>query len=195
MSAFLATRLLFNICTLKSIHQHLSALLATCLLFHIFFLDQAKVVDIRRNRARMITRIMLLCFLLTHGREQKDRTFELSAPAPIRHRDVGVIVWPVRWSSNTLLIAQLKGLYTTHNLIHIPTHTGWVIKTKHKLVLRVDNEDSADCKWKLLLIQIARIDHAIGDRNGSVLITNDWELDINFILAMSNDIFEPVLLV
>jgi len=62
-----------------SIHRHFQVVskevvskeiqLLLCLLFNIIFLHQAKVVDIRRNRARMITRIMLLRFFLTHGRK------------------------------------------------------------------------------------------------------------------------------
>ena len=100
-----------------------------------------------------------------------------------------MIVRPVGWSCNALFITQLKGLDTTDNLIHIPTNTRGVVETKHKLILRIDDEDGSDRKWKLLFVQVTRVNHAVGYGNGTILITNDWELDINFILAMSNDIF------
>lgn len=66
----------------------------------------------------------------------------------------------------------------TDQHVHVASDTSGVVERQHELVLRIDDEDGADGERKLLLIAAARINHAIGCRDGTVGISNDGELCI-----------------
>merc|ERR1719265_885578 len=86
------------------------------------------------------------------------------------------------------------GLDTAYNLVHIATNTGWVIEHQHQLVLWVDDEHRTDSQREGLLVTRSLVNHAICHRNGSILITNDGELNFDLVFAVRHHIPEPIMM-
>ena len=57
----------------------------------------------------------------------------------------------------------------------------------------VHNEDRADGEGEVLLVGVARVDHAVGGGDGAVLVADDGEFDVDFVLAVGDDVVEPIL--
>ena len=94
---------------------------------------------------------------------------------------------------DTLLIAELESLNTPDNLIHVPSNACGIVETEHEFVLGVDDKHCTDSQRELLLIATAWVDHSVRHGDGAILITNDRELDVNLILAVSNNVFKPLI--
>ena len=95
---------------------------------------------------------------------------------------------------DTLLIAELEGFNATNNLIHVPSNASWIVETEHEFVLGIDDKYCTDSQRQFLLIAATWVDHPVRHGDGTILITNDGELDLNLILAMSNNVFKPLIM-
>jgi hypothetical protein len=102
------------------------------------------------------------------------------------------VVGPVGGGGNGLLVRQLQGLDAADNLVHVTSDTSGVVEGEHKLVFRVDNKDGTNSQGQSLFRGGARVDHTVGLANGAIGVSNDGELYFDFVLAVSNDIAEPV---
>jgi hypothetical protein len=63
--------------------------------------------------------------------------------------------------------------------------------THHEFVLGIDDKYGPDSEWEVLFVTVARIDHAIGSGNGTIGVTNNGELNCNFIFTVGHYITEP----
>merc|ERR1711915_57108 len=127
---------------------------------HLFLLHQTKVGNLRWNFTSVITWVILSCVFSRNSREQEHGTLVFVGTSTI-NLNVSMVVRPISWCRNRLLVRKLKGLNTTYNLVHVTTYACRVVKGEHQLVLRVDNEDCADGQWQGLLITCSRINHSI----------------------------------
>ena len=92
-----------------------------------------------------------------------------------------------------LQLDELQGLDAPYDLVHVPPHARGVVEAEHELVLGIDDEHRADSERQLLLVEISRIDHAVGHGDGSVLVADDRKLDLDLVLAVGHDVLEPLL--
>jgi len=140
-----------------------------------------------------MSRVVLLRLLLANGGQQEHASLELSAPGPIGHGDVGMIVRPIRRGGDALLVAQLQRLHAPYDLVHVASHARGVIEREHELVLGIDDEDGADGERQVLRVGIARVDHAVGGRDGAILVADDGKLDVDLVFTVGDDIVKPFL--
>ena len=54
-----------------------------------------------------------------------------------------MIVGPVGWCRDGLLVAELQGLDTAYDLRHVASHACWVVETQHEFVIGVDDKDAS----------------------------------------------------
>jgi len=92
-----------------------------------------------------------------------------------------------------LLVTELKRLDAPDDLVHIPADASGVVEAEHELVLGVDDEDRPDGEGELLLVAAARVDHAVLDGDGAILVADDRELDLDLVLAVGDDVLDPLL--
>lgn len=141
----------------------------------------------------MVSRIRGLGLLFRYRGQQEDAAHEFVRPSPVRQGDVGVIVRPIGGRRDRLFVRQLQCLDASDDLIHVPAHAGGVIQAQHEFVLRIDNKDGADRQRKGLIARRAGINHPVCGADGPVAIADNGEFDLDFILAVSNDVTEPLL--
>lgn len=139
----------------------------------------------------MITGIVRIGIFLGDGRKQKDATLELGGSFSVPDRNVGVVFRPVGRSRNRLFVTELKRLDTSNNLVRVSANAGRVVEGEHELIFGVDDKDGSNGEWEVLVIAGAGINHAVRGTDGSVRISNNRELDLDFVLTVSNDVLEP----
>jgi hypothetical protein len=159
---------------------------------NLVLLDKTEVVDLGRDITAVVSRVTILGFFLGDSRQQKDGTLERGRARTVGHENILVVVGPVGRGGNGLLIRQLQGLDTADNFVHIASDTSGVVEREHKLVFWVDDKDGTNGQGQLLFFRSARVDHTIGRANGTISVSNDRKLDFDLVLAMGNDIAEPV---
>mmetsp|Transcript_26393 Transcript_26393/g.56130 ORF Transcript_26393/g.56130 Transcript_26393/m.56130 type:complete len:315 (+) Transcript_26393:189-1133(+) len=163
-------------------------------ILHIIPFHQTEIIDLRRNLTAVIPRIILTGLLLADRGQEEHAPLELRAPRPVRHRDVSVVVRPIRGRGDALLVAELKRLHTPDDLVHVPSHARGVVEAQHQLVLRVDDEHRADGQGEVLVVGRSRVYHAVGGGDGPVLVADDGELDVDLVLAVGDHVVEPLLM-
>ncbi len=102
-----------------------------------------------------------------------------------------MVLGPVGGSRDRLFVTELKCLDASNNLVCVSANAGRVVEGEHELVFGVDDKDGSNSEWEVLVITGSGINHAISGTDGSVRISNNGELDLDFVLAVSNDILEP----
>jgi hypothetical protein len=159
---------------------------------NLVLLDETKVVDLGRDVTAVVSRVTILGFFLGDSGQQKDGTLERGRARTVGHENILVVVGPVGGGGNGLLIRQLQGLDAADNLIHIASDASGVVEREHKLVFRVDDKDGTNGQGQSLIFRSACVDHTIGHANRAIGVSDDRELDFDLVLAMGNDIAEPV---
>lgn len=139
----------------------------------------------------MVSGIVRVGIFLRDGGKQKDTSLVLRGSFSIPNRNIGMVLGPVGGSRNRLFVTELKCLDASNNLVGVSAYAGWVVEGEHELVFGVDDKDGSNGEWKILVITGSGINHAISSTDGSVRISNNGELDLDFIFAMSNDVLEP----
>ena len=89
---------------------------------------------------------------------------------------------------NGLLVAELKGLDTPDDFVHVPSDTRGIIQAEHELVLGVDDEHRPNRQRERLLVAIAGVDHSVSHGNRAILISDDGKLDLNLVLTVCDNI-------
>lgn len=96
------------------------------------------------------------------------------------------------YRGDRLFIGKLQGFDASKNLVHVATDACRIVQTQHELVLRVDDEDSANGQRQILLILVSGIDHAVHFRNFPVRVSDNGKLDFDFVLAVRHDVVQPL---
>jgi len=97
--------------------------------------------------------------------------------------DDDVVSWdPVDWGGDTVLIGGLERVDDTEDLGGVAASGGWVGEDETDSLLWVNDEDGTDGESDALLIDVGGIlviNHVVGKSDLTLLVTNDWELEIS----------------
>mmetsp|Transcript_3703 Transcript_3703/g.8167 ORF Transcript_3703/g.8167 Transcript_3703/m.8167 type:complete len:248 (+) Transcript_3703:232-975(+) len=142
----------------------------------------------------MIPRIMLLGLLLAHRRQQEHTSLKIRRSRSIRHGNIFMIVRPIRRRGNALFVTQLQGLDAADDFVHVPSHAGGIVEAEHEFVFGIDDEYRANGEGEVLVVGCARINHSVGGGDGTVLVADDGEFDVDFVFAVGYHVVEPILM-
>lgn len=157
-----------------------------------FGFDQAKIVLVGRYWAGEVARVVFLGIFLCDGGKKEDGALVLVGDFSLFVYDGGVVVGPVGGCRNRLAVRELESLDAADDFVHVAADASRVVEREHELVLWIDDENSADGERERLGVAGPGINHAVHGGDLAVGVANDREFDFDLVVAVSNDVLQPV---